>query len=551
MIVYPYPQKSCNKIYLNYSRLNHSLVISGIIKKQLANPNSEWLPYQAASQKKVFYYSAMINIKQAAWLITLYVLYCSLTGCSVQPSTKQATTPYIESKCHNYLTEQYHQLSQQHTMDQQTQPVPQYPYVRINRLLASYIYTLDTRSRRTAWLAQAYQETNKAWKIDVANLPKSYQTLHAQKIDSCLQQTFSKLVDNDQFFSALREFRYPDAYISWRQWAGLYPLTQYFLVPGIAAWHEEASQQFNQSSVTTLKNTVIYPPEQKVPSATSLSTDTIQSWFRHAYQNNALQLPLLRPEQLEKLFYHYAPVWSIQKQGDYDTPGEVVLTPQPTVSNQPVTYTLTSMTRFHGKTLLQLNYIIWFKERPASSILDIYSGNLDGVIWRVTLTEKGEPLIFDSIHTCGCYHTFFPLSERLQTKQVTNHLEPPLIISIDLPKTSHPARWAISISSAEHHITGIQPLELDATAAKADKTYTLQSYNQLRSLPLPSGERKSLFDEEFGIVSTTERAERWILWPSGVPSPGAMRQWGNHATLFIGQRHFDDPYLLSQLFRWR
>jgi hypothetical protein len=35
----------------------------------------------------------------------------------------------------------------------------------------------------------------------------------------------------------------------------------------------------------------------------------------------------------------------------------------------------------------------------------------------------------------------------------------------------------------------------------------------------------------------------------GVASAGAMRQWGTHATAFVGRRHFDDPYLLESAFR--
>jgi hypothetical protein len=33
----------------------------------------------------------------------------------------------------------------------------------------------------------------------------------------------------------------------------------------------------------------------------------------------------------------------------------------------------------------------------------------------------------------------------------------------------------------------------------------------------------------------------------GIPSPGAMRQRGLHATAFAGRRHFDDPDLLDTL----
>ena len=50
------------------------------------------------------------------------------------------------------------------------------------------------------------------------------------------------------------------------------------------------------------------------------------------------------------------------------------------------------------------------------------------------------------------------------------------------------------------------------------------------------------------IASGSERLERWILWPTGVLSPGAMRQWGRHAVAFEGKRHFDDPYM-ERMFR--
>jgi hypothetical protein len=34
----------------------------------------------------------------------------------------------------------------------------------------------------------------------------------------------------------------------------------------------------------------------------------------------------------------------------------------------------------------------------------------------------------------------------------------------------------------------------------------------------------------------------------GIASAGQMRQWGRHATAFVGRRHFDDPYLLDRYF---
>jgi hypothetical protein len=68
-------------------------------------------------------------------------------------------------------------------------------------------------------------------------------------------------------------------------------------------------------------------------------------------------------------------------------------------------------------------------------------------------------------------------------------------------------------------------------------------YDRLRSMQY--GEyRRSLFGPD-GLVAGSARAERWLLWPGGVPSSGAMRQWGQHATAFVGRRHFDDPWLID------
>ena len=42
-----------------------------------------------------------------------------------------------------------------------------------------------------------------------------------------------------------------------------------------------------------------------------------------------------------------------------------------------------------------------------------------------------------------------------------------------------------------------------------------------------------------------------LFWPMGITSAGQMRQWGRHATAFVGRRHFDDARLLDQYFELR
>jgi hypothetical protein len=50
------------------------------------------------------------------------------------------------------------------------------------------------------------------------------------------------------------------------------------------------------------------------------------------------------------------------------------------------------------------------------------------------------------------------------------------------------------------------------------------------------------------IAPGSKRLERFILWPTGVLSPGAMRQWGRYAVAFTGKRHFDDPFFMDKIF---
>ena len=49
-------------------------------------------------------------------------------------------------------------------------------------------------------------------------------------------------------------------------------------------------------------------------------------------------------------------------------------------------------------------------------------------------------------------------------------------------------------------------------------------------------------------ITVRKRLERFILWPTGVLSPGAMRQRGRHAVAFAGRRHLDDPFFMDRMF---
>ena len=91
---------------------------------------------------------------------------------------------------------------------------------------------------------------------------------------------------------------------------------------------------------------------------------------------------------------------------------------------------------------------------------------------------------------------------------------------------------------------GVAPAGDGAADAVA---YERRPEDDLQRLPWPGGGTRSLYGPS-GLVAGTERGERFLFWPMGIASAGAMRQWGHHATAFVGRRHFDDADLLDRRF---
>ncbi len=88
---------------------------------------------------------------------------------------------------------------------------------------------------------------------------------------------------------------------------------------------------------------------------------------------------------------------------------------------------------------------------------------------------------------------------------------------------------------------------VEPSATLGARTYAITPEDRLRHLARSDGTRRSLYGED-GLVAGTERSERFLLWPLGIASAGTMRQWGRHATAFIGKRHFDEAFLLERYF---
>lgn len=337
--------------------------------------------------------------------------------------------------------------------------------------------------------------------------------------------------------------RVPDDYSTWRRIAGLYWLTRIPFAAGVRVWQEYTREMFERPlfmvPVYGERRRFVPPPGPPVDAAAVLKRASA----------NPLGIPEPQVADREALFRAFAPEFMLDVVSDADRPGAPGWRGEaaPTIdATRPVVYRRVSHTRYRGRALLQLNYAIWFPERPLAGEWDLLGGHLDSIVWRVTLTPAGEPWVYDSMHHCGCYHEFFPTA-RAALRPQPETLDETAFVPQRLPALGPGERLSLRLEAGTHYLQRV----VVGAAASASRTtsYAFADDDELRSLP-DGAARRSLFGPD-GIVPGTARGERFWFWPMGVPDPGAMRQWGRHATAFVGRRHFDDADLFEKYFEMR
>jgi hypothetical protein len=479
------------------------------------------------------------------------LLTVSLAGCALLPvptrSVRMDETGLL-GNCAVFFASLDKRIEEAGVIDPGVFRVKNYPYLRVNRLLVSFHAEVDDKTAFAAWADRMQALDQDARKYEIANLPYSaVVALDSTKGKAGLYNKVAAcgaLLKAADFQSAGHQLKLresvsaPDDYITFRRVLGIYPLTRLFVSYGVSRWHTEARKSFSPERPVNWR-TIRYVSAEKID--LSLAHQIVVST-----KQDALGIPKYSPEELKVLFRMYAPVWEIQSQGEDDRIGTPIWIGNGVLdvdTDQPRTYTLLSFTRFRNEILTQLNYIIWFPSRPKEGALDIYGGILDGVNYRVTLDNNGEPLIYETMHNCGCYYKAYP-TDRVQVRAKLDYAEPPLILKApDVnPSTDF---MTVAMESQTHYVQHLYPLSRELQPATA--VYSLVDYGQLRSLPYLKDVRRSMFSQD-SIAPGSQRLERFILWPTGVLSPGAMRQWGRHAVAFVGKRHFDDPFFMDRMF---
>ena len=338
----------------------------------------------------------------------------------------------------------------------------------------------------------------------------------------------------------LERLAVPDDYITGLRVAGLYELAKIPFSAGVRRHLDETESAFRREYDPGTRGLLVrYSP----PNRPKLKRGQVGEILARAALN-PLRVRDPLGEDLETLFAAFAPSFEVETSGDYDRPGALrwLHGPLPEVeAADPAVYRQVAQTRYRGVNLLQLVYTVWFPERPPATALDPLAGKLDGVVFRVTLAPDGSPLVYDTMHPCGCYHMFFTTPRAVPVPAPEGELEWAFVPQA-LGEIGEDDRLVVRIASRTHYVERVFRDQTDSLAR-----YDLRTYDELRSLPRMTGGTRSVFGPE-GFIAGTNRSEQWLFWPMGIANAGAMRQWGRHATAFVGRRHFDDADLLERRF---
>ncbi|MGH8353023.1 MAG: hypothetical protein ACRERY_05765 [Pseudomonas sp.] len=418
------------------------------------------------------------------------------------------------------------------TQDAQYRRLPGFPGLRSERVLAALGPAARSPEQRRLWLQRLAERDAEASAIELGNLPAATRSAwsgeHQTRLANCRSAQVERLAqDATAFAEVVAAARVDDDYRGWARSLGLYPLLKPLYRQLIAGWQSAAAKTQAPSDTA---DWLAYRP---LPGPDD---------FELRLQEDALGLPQPDPAQRAALFARHAPWLRIEQRSPADRLGSPVFLHDGRrgfARQAPQLFQQLGWSRLDGRWQLQLIYQFWFSRRPKPHALDIYGGELDGLLWRVTLDRQGQALLYDAIHPCGCWHAFFlPADSPLQFRQPLGQ-EARLARRLAIDGAGAATLW---LSAGEHQLLWVD----GRRPAYPAVGYRSAELGSLRQLPHPQGSR-SLYAAD-GLVPGSERLERWLLWPSGVVSPGAMRQWGRHATAFVGRAQFDDPGLLERYF---
>lgn len=464
-----------------------------------------------------------------------------LAGCATfdpyasPPISSTLERPDNVGYCARLFSDADRRIEKLGVRDAEATRVAGFPYLRTDRFSAALVSQSKTAEQQRALLARLHKLDESARASELSNA--------ALAIDD-LERCRTLLSDADAAAqSQIRSVaKVPDDYSLAMRTFGIYPLTRVPFSAGIRQWQDDTRAVF--------RTPVDLLPVSGRPQRFAVAERQLGAARVARAKLDVLGVPMWSADEWQALLIRHAPVLEVDVAFTFDQPGMLALDGDDHVyvdATVPVVYTRTAYTLIGGLIHPQLVYTFWFSERPSESAFDLLAGKLDGVIWRVTLDQTGEALVYDSIHACGCYHLFFP-TEKVTAREQPDTLNEGLFVPQSLRAPASDEAIVLRIESRTHYL---QHVSVTTIATSADSVpYALRDERTLTTLQRRSGGTRSAYRED-GLIDGSERAERFFFWPMGIKSAGQMRQWGRHATAFVGRRHFDDPLLFDAYFEIR
>jgi len=488
--------------------------------------------------------------------VLFFLLLAFLVSCATPRSPlEMARTLERPEECQAFLGRLDEKVKEAGVRDAADHSIPGFPYLRANRFLTALRKKIQNDAERDQWVRWMQELDLKGRKKEVFNLPgEAVRSLQSkedgkpdrEKLYSRVEFCSAQLFDNDKtrvnFYRELNPLvEVPDEYSTFLRVVGLYPLTGFpvkmateNLRKKFKAWYDMAL-----SNLPVDGHLRAFVPDKDL----CLDEKEVQELIEES-SRNPLKVPMLERSQEEKLAWSFAPIFIQDVAAPYDLLGQIVWEGgRPEVeSEKPNIYYYLSHAFLKGDPILQINYVIWYPARAGENPPLIERGHLDGLTARVSLDTQGKPFMVDVVNDCGCIHLFSPREERVERIIPWPSKLPPFIPQW-LPTIPPGERLGIRINSGWHQVQRL----LSVANPPDPIRYQLIPYRDLENLPHEEGWRESIFDSK-GIVKSSERVERFILFSMGVPMVGSMRQRGHHAVEFIGRAHFDDPNLFDQKF---
>lgn len=406
-----------------------------------------------------------------------------------------------------------------------------YPYLRTERLLATYGSDLSDPFKAAEWLRRMREIDAEARDYEIANLGLDdfESSTLSTRITNCGRVLASIELSDERALQRLYALSQPpDNYSGVARALGFYPIAARLMQSRLQAAHRDwlAAYAAPLDTPGHLRQWNVQPTADSAELDRPAPPDI-----------NVLGYPSLTPTGWRALAERHAPALWIESRDDADVPAAPEFTPAGLVANvaRPTVYYQANYTRFGDATLVQLCYFVWFRA-PAHSATQ----PIDGMIWRITLDPTLQPLVYESLHASGRDHRWYPV-QPLQARVPEAGEE----VQFIAPGLAPARNSALRIAAGTHEIRRVVADDGDNRAARSQ--YQLVEYESLYTLAKPGGGGRDLFDAE-GFVHESRGHDPIGGSASGIRRAGALRQYTSLAIAHVGRLHFDDPEVLASAF---